>query len=217
MEKQKEFELHFRQILELFGENPGREGLLDTPRRVFETWKTLLSGTKQDPKALLECTFAETENYNDIVLLKNIEFHSTCEHHLLPILGIAHVASQPRERVVGLSKLARLVDCFAHRLQLQERMTRQITDALMKHLAPLGAAVVLEATHLCIECRGVNKLGGRFLTCSFQGSFENSAVREKFFQMLSIPKTDQEMAISDESASSRDSPTFRFRKDGSPW
>lgn len=142
-----------RALLIAIGEDPDREGLQDTPDRVARSWGELFSGYAQDPADILSTTFGEVEGYDEMVLLKGIPFHSTCEAHLLPFAGTAHVAYLPADRVVGLSKLARLVDCFARRLQAPERLTREVATTLMTHLTPSGCAVVMEA-HLCPTCHG---------------------------------------------------------------
>jgi len=157
------------EILLAIGEDLGREGLRDTPARVAKMYSELLSGMHEDPEIHLRSVF--TENYDEIVLLRDIPFYSICEHHLLPFIGSAHVAYLPAGRVLGVSKLARIVDCFAKRLQCQERMTRQIADLIMTRLEPLGVAVVLEASHSCMTIRGIRKPGSMMVTSALRGLF----------------------------------------------
>jgi GTP cyclohydrolase I len=172
-----------REILLAVGENPDREGLLKTPNRVARAYADLLSGLKQDPRQHLKTVFHE--RYDEIVLLRNIEFHSLCEHHLLPFTGKAHVAYLPDGKVVGLSKLARLVDGFARRPQVQERLTTQIADALMEELNPMGAACVIEATHTCMTIRGAMKPGSTMVTSALRGIFrENPSSRSEILSLI---------------------------------
>jgi GTP cyclohydrolase I len=173
-----------REILRGIGEDPDREGLRDTPDRVIRSWGELFAGYSQNPSDILSTTFGEVNGYDEMILLRDIPFSSTCEHHMLPFTGKAHMAYLPKERVVGLSKLARLVDCFARRLQIQERMTREISQAMMSHLQPLGCAVVLEATHGCMVCRGVKKEGATMVTSSMEGDFRNSVTRSEFLSLI---------------------------------
>jgi GTP cyclohydrolase I len=173
-----------REMLLAMGENPDREGLQDTPDRVIRSWTELYAGYHQDPADILKTTFGDVNGYDEMILLKDIPFHSTCEHHMLPFEGTAHVAYLPKDRVVGLSKLARLVDCFARRLQIQERMTREIANALMDHLQPLGCGVVIEASHGCMVCRGVKKEGARMVTSALDGDFRNPATRAEFMALI---------------------------------
>ena len=151
-----------------------REGLRNTPKRVVESWAELYSGYMQDPKETLNATF-NGEGYDGIVLLKDIEFYSTCEHHMLSFTGKAHVAYIPTERIVGISKLARIVEIYARRLQNQERITTQIADDLEKYLEPMGAAVIIEAKHQCMGCRGVKKSNATMTTSAMRGVFFNRA------------------------------------------
>lgn len=172
-----------RQLLEALGENPDREGLKDTPRRVARMYKELFAGLHTDPAIHLQRVF--NENYDEIVLLRDINFHSLCEHHLLPFHGVAHVAYLPEGKVVGLSKLARTVDAFARRPQVQERMTAQIADALMDHLRPKGAVVVVEAQHLCMKMRGIQKPNGTMITSAVRGVFhDNAAARAEVMSLI---------------------------------
>jgi GTP cyclohydrolase IA len=169
------------EFLEWLGVGTEREGLVETPRRVVDSWRERVAGYSMDPAVVLGVTFdAECD---EMVTLKNIAFYSTCEHHLLPFSGIAHVAYIPGDdgRVVGISKLARVVDVYARRLQIQERMSSQIADALVSALSPKGVAVVIEATHLCMVCRGVQKSGAAMRTTALRGIFkEDSAARAEF-------------------------------------
>jgi GTP cyclohydrolase IA len=158
------------EILKAVGEDPDREGLKATPERVARMYAELLSGMREDPQEHLKSAF--TENYDEIVLLRDIPFYSICEHHLMPFIGKAHVAYLPAGNVLGVSKLARIVDCFAKRLQLQERLTAQIADSLMKGLKPLGVAVVLEASHSCMTIRGIKKPGSIMVTSAVRGTFK---------------------------------------------
>lgn len=158
------------EILLAVGEDMQREGIKKTPQRVASMYAELLGGMYEDPKEHLRSIF--TEKYDEIVLLRNIPFYSICEHHLLPFIGMAHVAYLPTGRVLGVSKLARIVDCFARRLQAQERLTDQIADFLMENLKPLGVAVVLEASHSCMTIRGIKKPGSTMVTSSLRGIFK---------------------------------------------
>jgi GTP cyclohydrolase I len=158
------------EILSAIGEDTQREGIRKTPQRVANMYAELLGGMYEDPKEHLRSVF--TEKYDEIVLLRNIPFYSICEHHLLPFIGTAHVAYLPTGRVLGVSKLARIVDCFARRLQAQERLTDQIADFLMENLKPLGVAVVLEASHSCMTIRGIRKPGSVMVTSALRGTFK---------------------------------------------
>lgn len=162
-----------REILIAIGEDPDREGLLKTPNRVARAYGELVSGLHQDPTAHLKTVFTET--YDEVVLLRDISFHSICEHHLLPFTGRAHVAYLPKGKVVGLSKLARLVEGFARRPQVQERLTTQIADALITELDAQGAACVIEASHTCMTIRGAKKPGAVMVTSALRGSFKKNA------------------------------------------
>jgi len=158
------------EILSAVGEDVGREGLKGTPQRVARMYAELLDGMREDPKEHLRSVFSE--NYDEIVLLRNIPFYSICEHHLMPFIGSAHVAYLPAGVVVGVSKLARVVDCFARRLQVQERLTDQIADFIMSSLKPKGVAVVLEASHSCMTIRGIKKPGSVMVTSALRGIFK---------------------------------------------
>ncbi len=168
MDKQR-IEAAIREILSAIGEDPGRDGIKDTPARVGRMYEEILGGRASDPGVHLETTFEE--NYNEIVVLKDIPFYSMCEHHMMPFQGKAHIAYLPAGRIVGLSKLARLVDGFAKRLQIQERLTCQIADTLMAKLNPRGCVVLLEASHSCMTMRGIKKPGSMMVTSALRGHF----------------------------------------------
>lgn len=180
---QKRAEYAVRELLIAVGEDPNREGLMETPRRVAKMYKELFSGVQSDAAEHLRRTFKEP--YDEIVLLRDINFSSLCEHHLLPFLGKAHVAYLPKDRVVGLSKLARTVDAFARRPQVQERLTAQIADAIMQHLKPHGALVVIESEHLCMKVRGVNQPNSVMVTSAVRGIFKtDSAARSEALALI---------------------------------
>jgi len=180
-----EAEAAVRTILSYIGDNPEREGLLDTPRRVVDAYDELFRGYREVPADYLERTFGEIGTYNDFVLVKDIRFNSHCEHHMLPFYGKAHVAYHPVDRVVGLSKLARLVDAYAHRLQTQEHLTAQIATAIEEVLKPRGVAVMIEAEHTCMSVRGVVKPGTLTVTTQFSGSFrEKTDEQLRFLTMV---------------------------------
>lgn len=169
-------------------DGPLREGLLDTPKRVIDAYEELYQGYTIDANALLESTF-NAEGYDGIVLLRDIEFHSTCEHHMLPFTGSAHVAYIPVEKIVGISKLARLVELHSLRLQNQERITKSIADDLERVLQPLGCAVIIEAKHGCMQCRGVKKQNSVMTTSSMKGVFfENPQARVELLQLINNPR-----------------------------
>src|ERR1700677_4436139 len=180
-----------REILLAVGENPDREGLAETPGRVARSYAELLSGLFEDPRLHLRTVFKE--RYDEVVLLRDIEFHSLCEHHLLPFTGRAHVAYLPDGKVVGLSKLARLVDGFARRPQVQERLTTQIADAIMEELNPIGAACVVEAVHTCMTIRGVKKPGSVMVTSALRGIFKDSPTSRA--EVLSLISADPNRRI----------------------
>ncbi len=176
-----EAEEAIRTLLSWVGENPAREGLRDTPRRVVKAFDEYCAGYTMDAGEVLAKTFSETGGYDGAVLVKQIEFESRCEHHLAPFLGKAHVSYIPNGRIVGLSKIARLVDMYARRLQTQERLTAEITAALQKHLKPKGIAVMLEAEHFCMKVRGVHKDHAMTVTSMFTGAYEDDDdLREEF-------------------------------------
>ncbi len=173
-----------REILLALGDNPDREGLRDTPKRVAKMYEEVFSGLETDPKDLV--TIFETEGHEEMVILRDIPFYSMCEHHLLPFYGKAHVAYAPRkDRLVGLSKLARIVETISRRPQLQERITTQVADTIMKALKPYGALVIVDAEHLCMTMRGVKKPGSRMTTSAVRGIFEKSvATRMEALQLI---------------------------------
>jgi GTP cyclohydrolase I len=174
-----------KTLLAYIGENTAREGLLDTPRRMVEAYDELFQGYRQCPAEVLNRTFGETAGYDDFVLVRDIGFHSHCEHHVMPFYGKAHIAYTPIDRVVGLSKLARLVDAFAHRLQTQEHLTAQIAAAIDKVLQPRGVAVLIEAEHTCMSVRGIAKPGSKTLTTRFTGMFrDNPDEQNRFLNMV---------------------------------
>lgn len=176
-----------RTLLAWTGDNPDREGLIGTPDRVVRAYEELFEGYREDPVALLERTFEETENYNELVVLRDIRLESHCEHHVIPLIGKAHIAYLPDKRVVGISKLARVVDVFAHRLQIQEKLTAQIADTIYSVLKPRGVAVVVDAAHQCMTTRGVHKPGVSMVTSRMLGEFETSEMlRRQFFAMAGI-------------------------------
>ena len=174
-----------KTLLLWIGENPDREGLLKTPQRVINSYEEMFSGYQEDPAALLSCKFSEVGDYQEPVLVKNIALESFCEHHMLPFLGKAHVAYQPQGGVVGISKLARLVDIFARRLQSQETLTAQIADSIEYYLKPKGVAVLISADHQCMSIRGVHKPEAHTVTTKFMGSFsEDAELRGNFLRMV---------------------------------
>ena len=177
-----------REMLAKLGEDPTREGLADTPARVAKAYQDWFSGYDQDPEAYLARTFEEVAGYDDMVVLKDIRFESHCEHHLAPIIGRAHVGYLPSRRVVGISKLARVVDAFARRLQVQEKMNAQIAHCIQKVLEPKGVAVVIEAAHQCMTTRGVHKSGVTMVTSTMLGAFrENDVTRREFLTIIGNP------------------------------
>lgn len=165
-----------RTLIAATGEDPDREGLTETPARVARAWREWFAGYATDPVALLARTFGDAEGYDETIILRSIPLVSTCEHHLAPITGVAHVAYRPRDRVVGISKLSRLVDAYARRLQMQERLTRQIARTLEAVLDPRGVAVVIEASHGCMSTRGVNQHGLTLVTYAWLGEFKDDAI-----------------------------------------
>jgi GTP cyclohydrolase IA len=180
-----EAEAAVRTLLAFTGDNPDREGLLETPKRVVDAYEELYRGYRECPAEVLDRTFSEIGHYDDFVLVRDIAFNSHCEHHMMPFMGKAHIAYKPVERVVGLSKLARLVDVYARRLQTQEHMTSQIATAIEEILNPRGAAVMLEAEHMCMSVRGVEKPGSSTITTQFTGSFrENPDEQVRFITMV---------------------------------
>ncbi|MGN6585441.1 MAG: GTP cyclohydrolase I FolE [Rhizobiaceae bacterium] len=182
---QAEVEAAVRTLIRWTGDNPDREGLQDTPARVAKAYREMFSGYDRDPADELGRTFEEVAGYDDLVLVKDITFHSHCEHHMVPIIGKAHVGYLPDGRVVGLSKIARVVDIFARRLQTQEAMTAEIANSIQDALSPRGVAVVLEAEHMCMAMRGIRKQGSTTLTSTFTGVFRNNPEEQvRFMTML---------------------------------
>ena len=185
----EEAEAAVRTLIAWAGDDPAREGLLDTPRRVTKAYKEFFAGYHEDPATILSKTFKEVGGYDDIVLVKDIPFSSHCEHHMVPFFGKAHIAYLPHDGVVGISKLARLVEVFSKRLQVQEVLTAQIIDAINEHLNPRGAAVMLEAEHMCMSIRGVRAHGAQTVTQRFTGVFaEETSEQDRFFQMVRGPR-----------------------------
>jgi GTP cyclohydrolase I len=181
----KQAEEAVRTLLLWAGDDPGREGLVDTPRRVALAYEDWFSGYKDDPVKFLQRTFEEVEGYDEMIVLRDITFESHCEHHMAPIIGKAHVGYLPRNKVVGISKLARVVDAFARRLQVQEKMTAQIANCIEKVLGPLGVGVVIEASHQCMTTRGVHKGGVSMVTSQMLGAFRKDArTRAEFLGMI---------------------------------
>ncbi len=177
-----------RTLLRWAGDNPEREGLLDTPKRVVEAYEEWFEGYSQNPDEVLAKTFEEVENYDEMVLLKNMRVVSHCEHHMATIIGKAHIAYLPNKKVVGISKLARLLDIFSHRLQTQETMTAQIADTIERVLQPKGVAVIIDAKHQCMTTRGVNKHDTTTVTSRLLGEFRtNSDLRKEFMSLVSSP------------------------------
>lgn len=178
-----ELAAHYKGILSLLGEDPEREGLQKTPMRVAKAMQVLTRGYTQDPhKVLTDALFKE--DYNQMVIVKDIDFFSMCEHHILPFYGKAHVAYIPNGYITGLSKIARVVDIFAHRLQVQERLTQQIKDCIEVTLHPLGVMVVVEAKHMCMQMRGVEKQNSITTTSDFSGAFNQAKTREEFMNLI---------------------------------
>ena len=180
-----------RTLIRWAGDDPGREGLMDTPDRVLRAYAEWFGGYNEDPVTLLERTFGESGGYDGIVLLRDVRFVSHCEHHMAPVLGRAHVAYLPGARVVGISKLARIVELYAQRLQIQERMTAQIADAIDAVLQPKGVAVVVEATHGCMATRGVHKPGAAMITSRLLGAFrDHPETRAEFLSAIGLARRD---------------------------
>ena len=178
-----EAESAVRTLIRWAGDDPAREGLIDTPKRVVKAYEEWFSGYDADPEAALARTFEEVEGYDDIVLLKGIRLESTCEHHMAPIIGVAHVAYVPTDRVVGLSKLARLVEIYGKRLQVQEKLTAQIAATLETALQPKGVAVMISAEHHCMSTRGVHHPGVDTVTTRFTGVFREARMEERFLRL----------------------------------
>ena len=183
---EKEAEEAFVKILKYIGEDPGREGLLETPKRVRKAFKEYFKGYQEDPYKILSKTFGDVDGYNDIVIQKNISVQSHCEHHMAPIIGIAHVAYIPNERVVGLSKLARVVEAFSKRLQTQERLTMQIAKTVMEALDAKGVAVTIDSNHMCMTMRGVKKEQATTVTNYYLGQFkEDLSYQNRYLRFIS--------------------------------
>ena len=187
MNKEEEFEQAVTKVLELLGEDPTREGLLQTPKRVAKALKFLTEGYDQDPKEILNQALFSTSN-DEMVLVRDIEFYSMCEHHMLPIIGRAHVAYIPDGKVVGLSKIPRIVNVYARRLQIQEQMTEQIADAISETIKPKGVAVVVHARHMCMEMRGVQKINSTTVSSALRGLFKSDErTRNEFYNLINTP------------------------------
>lgn len=179
----EELASHYKEILRLLGENPEREGLLKTPERVAKAMQVLTRGYTMDPEGtLLSARFSEP--YDQMVIVRDISFFSLCEHHMLPFYGKVHVAYIPNGYITGLSKIARVVDIFSHRLQVQERMTLQIRESIERALTPMGVMVVVEAQHMCMQMRGVEKEGSITTTSDFSGAFKQAKTREEFLKLI---------------------------------
>jgi GTP cyclohydrolase I len=186
----EEAEAAVRTILRYSGEDPDREGLLETPARVVKAFDEYFSGYTQDPYQILKKTFEETDGYDEMIVLKGVQFSSHCEHHMAPIIGRVHIGYLPDRRVVGISKLARIVDVYARRLQIQEKMTAQIADTLNAVIQPRGVGVVVEAVHHCMTTRGIHKSGVLMLTSRMLGSFRaDPKTRREFLNMIGNPAT----------------------------
>ena len=174
-----------KTLLEWIGEDPEREGLSDTPQRVIDSFKEHFSGYLEDPARVLQRTFTETSGYQDMILLKDIKFYSHCEHHIAPIKGVAHIAYYPNSKVVGISKLARIVEIYSKRLQIQERLTAEIANSINYTLKPKGVAVIIEASHSCINNRGINQKSAKMKTHSLIGCFRSDPeISRRFFQLI---------------------------------
>ena len=183
----KEFENAVKSMMLHVGENPEREGLLETPSRVRKAYEFIYGGYKEDPKEILSKALFTSSN-DEMVLIKDIEFYSTCEHHLLPIIGRVHVAYIPDGKVVGLSKIPRVVNVFARRMQIQEQLTEQIADAIMEAIGPKGVAVVIQARHMCMEMRGVEKINSTTTSSALRGLFKrDQRTRAEFFSLINSP------------------------------
>jgi len=185
--KIEEFENAVKSMMLHIGEDPNREGLLETPKRVRKAYEFIYSGYKEDPIEILNKALFTSSN-DEMVLIKDIEFYSTCEHHLLPIIGQVHVAYIPNGKVVGLSKIPRVVNVFARRMQIQEQLTEQIADAIMEAIGPKGVAVVIQARHMCMEMRGVEKINSTTTSSAIRGLFKkDEKTRAEFFSLINSP------------------------------
>ena len=180
----KELSGHYKEIIRLLGENPDREGLKKSPERVAKAMQFMLQGYEKDPVETLKSAMFLEEDYKQMVIVKDIDFFSLCEHHMLPFFGKVHVAYIPRKYITGLSKIPRVVDIFARRLQIQERMTLQIKECIQQTLNPLGVMVVIEAQHMCMQMRGVEKQNSLTTTSDFTGSFQQAKTREEFMNLI---------------------------------
>lgn len=183
-DKLQEIQKHYSEIIRLLGEDVNREGLIKTPERVAKAMATLTRGYDMNPEAIINSAKFK-EDYNQMVIVKDIQFYSLCEHHMLPFYGKAHVAYIPNGYITGLSKIARVVDVFSHRLQVQERMTTQIKECIQSALNPLGVMVVIEAKHMCMQMRGVEKQNSITTTSDISGAFNQSKTREEFLSLIS--------------------------------
>ncbi len=190
MNNEKRFEEAIKTILEIIGEDIEREGLLKTPSRVYKAFSYFTKGYTQDPKEVLNQALFKSSN-NEMVIVRDIEFYSLCEHHLLPIIGRAHVAYIPDGKVVGLSKIPRLIEVFARRLQIQEQLTEQIAEARSEVIEPKGVGVVLQARHMCMEMRGVQKAYSSTTTSALRGIFLKDKTRKEFFDIINTPQTNR--------------------------
>ncbi|MGB0779780.1 MAG: GTP cyclohydrolase I FolE [Flavobacteriaceae bacterium] len=179
----EEIKTNYREIIDLVGEDPAREGLVKTPERAAKAIKFLTGGYEEDPKQILQSAMFR-EDYNEMVIVKDIELYSMCEHHVLPFFGKAHVAYIPNGHIVGLSKIPRVVDVFSRRLQVQERLTEQILDCINDTLNPKGVAVVIEASHMCMMMRGVQKQNSTTTTSGFRGAFKETETRNEFLKLI---------------------------------
>ena len=182
-EKTGQIAKHYSEIIKLLGEDVNREGLLKTPERVSKAMQFLMQGYEQNPEEIIRSAMF-TENYRQMVIVKDIDFYSMCEHHMLPFFGKAHVAYIPNKQITGLSKIARIVEVFARRMQVQERMTTQIKECIQKTLNPMGVMVIIEAQHLCMQMRGVQKQHSITTTSDFTGVFEQAKTREEFMNLI---------------------------------
>jgi GTP cyclohydrolase I len=182
-EKTRQIAFHYKEIIRLLGETPDREGLLKSPERVSKAMQFLMSGYEQNPQEILQSAMF-TEDYRQMVIVKDIDFYSMCEHHMLPFFGKAHIAYIPNHKITGLSKIARIVEVFARRMQVQERMTTQIKECIQNTLNPLGVMVILEAQHLCMQMRGVQKQNSITTTSDFTGVFQQAKTREEFMNLI---------------------------------
>jgi len=183
-EKTAKIAEHYQQIIQLLGEVVDREGLIKTPERVSKAMQFLMQGYEQNPEDIIKSAMF-TEDYRQMVIVKDIDFYSMCEHHMLPFFGKAHVAYIPNKKITGLSKIARIVEVFARRMQVQERMTTQIKECIQKTLNPMGVMVIIEAQHLCMQMRGVQKQHSITTTSDFTGVFEQAKTREEFMNLIS--------------------------------